>query len=270
MMLKPARTSHAIAALGAARWRVAIMLTIAMMVLYFGFILLVAFNKPLLGGKLTPGLSLGILLGALVIVASWALIWIYTRWANTHYDADVAAPAVPRSVREPCGGTALGAPNPTAITGFLIFVSATLFITYWAARKTKTTEHFYAAGRSITGLQNGLALAGDYMSAASFLGIAGLVALSGFDGLIYSIGFLVGWPIVMFLIAEPLRNLGPLYVHRRRGDAAAAGAGAGRRRDRLAGGGVVLSDRADGGRGQPGPSAVRHRLRRRRSSSSAS
>jgi cation/acetate symporter len=104
--------------------------------------------------------------------------------------------------------TALGSPNPTAIVGFLIFVSATLFITYWASRRTKTTEHFYAAGRSITGFQNGLALAGDYMSAASFLGIAGLVALSGFDGLIYSIGFLVGWPIVMFLIAEPLRNLG--------------------------------------------------------------
>lgn len=104
--------------------------------------------------------------------------------------------------------SALGAPNPTAIAGFFIFVAATLLITYWAARKTKTTEHFYAAGRSITGFQNGMALAGDYMSAASFLGIAGLVALSGFDGLIYSIGFLVGWPIVMFLIAEPLRNLG--------------------------------------------------------------
>ncbi|MGQ0737343.1 MAG: sodium:solute symporter family transporter [Acidobacteriota bacterium] len=102
----------------------------------------------------------------------------------------------------------LGEPNATAIAGFLIFVGATLGITYWASRRTKTTEHFYAAGRSITGLQNGLALAGDYMSAASFLGIAGLVALSGFDGLIYSIGFLVGWPIVMFLIAEPLRNLG--------------------------------------------------------------
>src|SRR5262245_54056631 len=106
------------------------------------------------------------------------------------------------------GGSALGAPNTTAIAGFLIFVSATLAITYWASRRTKTTEHFYAAGSSITGFQNGLALAGDYMSAASFLGIAGLVALSGFDGLIYSIGFLVGWPVVMFLIAEPLRNLG--------------------------------------------------------------
>jgi uncharacterized membrane protein (DUF485 family) len=81
---------HAVASLTAARWRVAILLTITMMVLYFGFILLVAFNKPLLGREITSGLSLGILLGALVIVASWLLIWVYTRWANTHYDAGVA------------------------------------------------------------------------------------------------------------------------------------------------------------------------------------
>jgi uncharacterized membrane protein (DUF485 family) len=87
-------TSHtssrsAINALSAARWRVAATLTLAMMVLYFGFILLVAFNKPLLGRPIAPGLSVGILLGALVIVSSWVLIWVYTRWANTHYDAEV-------------------------------------------------------------------------------------------------------------------------------------------------------------------------------------
>ena len=98
--------------------------------------------------------------------------------------------------------------NYTAILFFFFFVGVTLVITYWAAKRTKTTEHFYAAGRTITGFQNGLALAGDYMSAASFLGIAGLVALNGFDGLIYSTGWLVGWPIILFLIAEPLRNLG--------------------------------------------------------------
>ena len=103
---------------------------------------------------------------------------------------------------------ALGQPNPVAIFQFLLFVVVSLGITYVAARRTRSADHFYTAGRQITGLQNGLALAGDYMSAASFLGIAGLVALSGFDGLIYSIGFLVGWPVVMFLIAEPLRNLG--------------------------------------------------------------
>lgn len=104
--------------------------------------------------------------------------------------------------------TTLGQPNPVAILFFFAFIIISLGITYWAARRTRNTEEFYAAGRSISGFQNGLALAGDYMSAASFLGIAGLVALSGFDGLIYSIGFLVGWPVVMFLIAEPLRNLG--------------------------------------------------------------
>ena len=74
-------------AVAAARWRIALSLTIAMMVVYFGFILLVAFNKPLLGTLVADGLSLGMLLGALVIVAAWALIWIYVRWANTHYDA---------------------------------------------------------------------------------------------------------------------------------------------------------------------------------------
>jgi cation/acetate symporter len=94
------------------------------------------------------------------------------------------------------------------IAFFFVFIVFSLGVTYVAARRTRNAEHFYTAGGQVTGLQNGLALAGDYMSAASFLGIAGLVSLSGFDGLIYSIGFLVGWPVVMFLIAEPLRNLG--------------------------------------------------------------
>ncbi|UQA57675.1 sodium:solute symporter family transporter [Polyangium aurulentum] len=104
--------------------------------------------------------------------------------------------------------TSLGRPSATAVVFFLVFISVTLGITGWAARKTKTTSEFFAAGGGVSALQNGLALAGDYMSAASFLGIAGLVAMSGFDGLIYSVGWLVGWPVVTFLIAEPLRNLG--------------------------------------------------------------
>jgi len=77
----------ALEAVSAARWRIAISLTIAMMAAYFGFILLVAFNKPLLGALVAPGLSLGMLLGALVILVAWTLTWIYVRWANTHYDA---------------------------------------------------------------------------------------------------------------------------------------------------------------------------------------
>jgi cation/acetate symporter len=100
------------------------------------------------------------------------------------------------------------ATNWTAIGMFGAFVVFTLFITKWAAAKTKSASDFYTAGGGITGFQNGLAIAGDYMSAASFLGISAAVMASGFDGLIYSIGFLVGWPVITFLMAERLRNLG--------------------------------------------------------------
>ena len=100
------------------------------------------------------------------------------------------------------------ATNWTAIIMFAGFVVMTLFITKWAAAKTKSAADFYTAGGGITGFQNGLAIAGDYMSAASFLGISAAVMANGYDGLIYSIGFLVGWPILTFLMAERLRNLG--------------------------------------------------------------
>ncbi len=100
------------------------------------------------------------------------------------------------------------ATNWTAILMFGVFVVFTLFITKWAAAKTKSAADFYTAGGGITGFQNGLAIAGDYMSAASFLGISAAVMMNGYDGLIYSIGFLVGWPVITFLMAERLRNLG--------------------------------------------------------------
>src|SRR5471032_3481064 len=98
--------------------------------------------------------------------------------------------------------------NPIAIGMFLAFVVFTLLITRWAAGKNNSVADHYAAGGKITGLQNGWAIAGDYMSAASLLGISALVFTSGYDGLIYSIGFLASWPIILFLIAERLRNLG--------------------------------------------------------------
>ena len=98
--------------------------------------------------------------------------------------------------------------NWVAIGMFGTFVAGTLWITKWAASKTKSAADFYTAGGGITGFQNGLAIAGDYMSAASFLGISAAVMTTGYDGLIYSIGFLVGWPVITFLMAERLRNLG--------------------------------------------------------------
>ena len=100
------------------------------------------------------------------------------------------------------------ATNWVAISMFAVFVIGTLFITKWAAARTKSAADFYTAGGGITGFQNGLAIAGDYMSAASFLGISAAVMATGYDGLIYSIGFLVGWPVITFLMAERLRNLG--------------------------------------------------------------
>ena len=106
------------------------------------------------------------------------------------------------------GQTTKQATNWTAIIMFGAFVIATLGITKWAAAKTKSAADFYTAGGGITGFQNGLAIAGDYMSAASFLGISAAVMANGYDGLIYSIGFLVGWPVITFLMAERLRNLG--------------------------------------------------------------
>ena len=104
--------------------------------------------------------------------------------------------------------TGAAGPNATAISFFLVFIGLTLGITFWAARRTRSTDQFFAAGRKVTARQNGLALAGDFMSAAAFLGNSGLIALSGFDGFIYCVGGIAGWPIVMVLVAEALRNLG--------------------------------------------------------------
>ncbi|AQV97932.1 cation acetate symporter [Cupriavidus necator] len=113
--------------------------------------------------------------------------------------------ATPALAATPLVGQGL---NLIAIAMFVAFVAATLVVTRWAARRNHSVADHYAAGGKITALQNGWAIAGDYMSAASLLGISALVFTSGYDGLIYSIGFLASWPIILFLIAEPLRNLG--------------------------------------------------------------
>ncbi len=130
-----------------------------------------------------------------------ALLCTAPLWTRLAMAADAAMAPTAAAPQEP-------PINWPAIIMFIVFVAITLGITYWAAKRTKTATDFYAAGRGVTGLQNGLAIAGDYMSAASFLGIAALVYFNGFFGLIFSVGWLVGWPIILFLIAERLRNLG--------------------------------------------------------------
>ncbi len=108
----------------------------------------------------------------------------------------------------PAGEVERQALNPVAIGMFLLFVVVTLFITWWAARRTRNSRDFYTAGGEISGLQNGAAIAGDFMSAASFLGITGLVFIGGFDGLVLAIGAFSGWPLMLFLLARRVRNLG--------------------------------------------------------------
>jgi cation/acetate symporter len=122
--------------------------------------------------------------------------------------AAALSPLAARAAEMPAGPVTQQPTDITAIIMFAGFVILTLGITAWAASRTKTASDFYAAGGGITGFQNGIAISGDYMSAASFLGISAMVYAAGFDGLLYSIGFLVGWPIIMFLMAERLRNLG--------------------------------------------------------------
>src|SRR6266511_4261964 len=96
----------------------------------------------------------------------------------------------------------------TALGMFLVFIAVTLYITWWAARRSRGSSAYFAAGRSLTAWQNGVAVAGDYMSAASFLGIAGIIAFQGYDGFMYSVGWLVAYLTVLLVVAEPLRNAG--------------------------------------------------------------
>jgi transporter, SSS family len=131
------------------------------------------------------------------ITGLFATILLVAAWAGT-------AVAAPGDV----GATQQQDINPNAIIMFLVFVCLTLGITYWAAKRTKTASDFYAAGGGITGTQNGLAIAGDYMSAATLLGLTSLVYTRGYDGFIYCIAFYACWPFIMFVMAERLRNLG--------------------------------------------------------------
>src|SRR5215213_4718409 len=144
--------------------------------------------------------------------------------------------------------TYLASVNHTALAVFGVVVGVTMIVTYVASKRISTATDFWAAGRALTGPQNGLAIAGDYMSAASFLGIAGLIFLFGFDGFLYCVGFLVAFLAVLFLIAEQMRNSGKytfadvLAYRMKQGPCSSSGC------SRHARGGGLLPDRADGWR----------------------
>jgi cation/acetate symporter len=200
---------------------------------FHGFVMLVAFAPALLARKVAPGSSLtvGVACGAAMFIGFWLLTAISVRRANRDFDA-LSAEVVHEATRPAVGakpvaglllalpGLARAAPQVSEVAGrqaarnihaiaiFLGFVALSIGITYWASRRLRTATDFYAAGRGFAGFENGLAVAGDYMSAGALLGLTAMTYTQGFDGYVYMIAFFAGWPVILLLIAEPLRNLG--------------------------------------------------------------
>jgi len=218
------------------RGRFAWLLSSIVLFFFYGYILMVAFAPATLARPIVEGatLTLGIAFELSMFVGFWVLVALYVRRANTEFD-HLTQEIVKDAVRDeaafkagkvvtgllllalpalalaagPLEGQVEKQPlNVHAIVMFLVFVGMTLGITYWAANRTKSASDFYTAGGGITGFQNGLAIAGDYMSAATLLGLSSMVYSQGYDGYVYMIAWFVGWPIILFLMAERLRNLG--------------------------------------------------------------
>ena len=253
---------------------------------YVAFVLLAGYAEDFMSERVYEGLTVGYVLALSQFVMVWVLAWTYVREADRDFDpleqavidkteaGEYALDYRLRSrrchARDRDGAvmTVFAAVNgeALAIGGFVLLI--TLGITYWASKRTNSAEDFWAAGRGISGAQNGFAIAGDYMSAASFLGIAGLIFLYGFDGFLYSVGFLVAFLTVLFLLAERMRNAGKFTIadvlaFRLRAEPARVAARPDARRRRL------LPDRADGRRRPADRGADRHRLHPRRWSSPA-
>ena len=220
------------------RSRLAWTLSAIVLVGFYGFVMVVAFAPALIGQRVAPGstLTVGVAAGLTMFVSFWLLTALYVRRANREFDrlnAEILKeasgaptgpkgaaaivtgigllflPGLARAAGPAMEGSAQKQPlNVHAILMFLVFVALTMGITYWASRRTRTATDFYTAGGGITGFQNGLAIAGDYMSAATLLGLTAMTYTQGFDGYMYMIAFFVGWPVILFLMAERLRNLG--------------------------------------------------------------
>ena len=151
-------------------------------------------------------INVALVFGLLQFASTFLIAWLYSRYMNRNVDP-LARDVELRYDERTTGWCAMSSETLATIL-FLVVVGITVAITFWASRQNKSAADYYAAGRSFSGFQNGLAISGDYMSAASFLGISGLIALAGYDGFLYSIGFLVAWLVALLLIAELLRNSG--------------------------------------------------------------
>ena len=184
-------------------------LTAFFLIYYMALNVLAGTSPELMGTKLFGQFTVGYLFALSEFLMAFVVAWVYSRWAATRMDplaADLREKLAARADQGEGGGRV--SHQTLSLTLFVVFVVITLGITLWASRQTKTAADFYSAGRRITGWQNGVAISGDYMSAASFLGIAGLIALFGYDGFLYSVGWLVAYLTVLVLIAELLRNSG--------------------------------------------------------------
>ena len=205
----------------AARRRFVLPATIFFLSWYIGFILLAGYAPDFMARSVYEGLTVGYCLALTQFVMVFALGLMYLRRSERMYDPLAeqgrrARAGRSRAPRRPSAGgdraMTIAATNVEALVIFAIVLSITLVITYWASKRMTGADVFWAAGRSISGVQNGLAISGDYLSAASFLGIAGLIFIFGFDGFLYSVGFLVAFLTVMFLLAERMRNAGKYTI----------------------------------------------------------
>ncbi len=188
-------------------------MTIAFLLWYALYVILSAYARGFMGTKVVGNINVALIFGLLQFVTTFLIAWLYSRFANKRLDplADKIrnrGQRPRRCVMMYVAAVAAGTKQSITLTLFVVFVLITLGITAWASRQTRSATDFYAGGRTFSGFQNGLAIGGDYMSAASFLGIAGIIALNGYDGFLYSIGFLVAWLVALLLIAELMRNSG--------------------------------------------------------------
>src|SRR5512144_3238312 len=164
-----------------------------------------------IGGTIAALLCLSLLIGARASAGPETSIANVVVAQAQQTPAPVAQPA-PAAAPKPAPAAAAKANKSLTLGMFMAIIAVTVWIVYWAARRTTTTDAFYAAKSSITGFQNGWAIAGDYMSAATFLGMAGLISLNGFDGFLYPTGWMVAFVTVLLVVAEPCRNLGKYTV----------------------------------------------------------
>ena len=231
--------------------RVGLLLFAVYLALYGGFIDLSAFNREVMARPSLGGMNLAIVYGFALIVAAFVLAVVYMFLCKPEPAGDDDGTA-----RRGGAGVKYTF-SWTAFAVFVVFVGCVLGLSFYLGRKAKSAKGYFAAHGQVGWFVNGIAFAGDYLSAASFLGICGMIAFYGYDGFLYSIGYLAGWVVALFVIAEPIKRLGQVHLRRRAGQPVQLPRHQARRGDQHAGGQPLLPDPADGRRGRADQAAAR-------------